>query len=148
MIPESLPQTLDGVSVVALLVLVAFVVERIVSAILFVLVSLGALSDPVLAETPASRVRTERAHQWWRFLFSAALAVLVLMIWPTLRVLRFFGQAAEGLVDDAVTWVVILGGASQIAALVKLPGASAASRPPPPPIQVTGTLKLEDSRRE
>ena len=148
--PDPMSPPLDGVSTVALLVLLAFVIERVVSGVLFFMGSIGALSDPAAAENTAARVRAERIQQWWRFFFAGLLTAGVLVVWDDLGVLRFFGQGHAGLprwIDPAITWVVLLGGADRIAALVKLPGAGAPPVTAPPPLQVTGTLKLDDSRR-
>ncbi len=137
---------LDGVSAIALLILAAFVIERVVSAVLFVFPTLHLLSDPAQVDGAGEKAKLERRTTYLRFFFSAALAAAVLAVWPTLRVVQFF-QRPDGLpgwLDPVVTWIVLMGGADRISSFVKLP-----SGPPPKkdqPLEVTGHLKLDDSR--
>ncbi|HXT19640.1 MAG TPA: hypothetical protein VN923_02710, partial [Thermoanaerobaculia bacterium] len=143
---------LDGVSALALLVLASFVIERVVSGVLFVLPTLRLLPDLAQLEEPAARARTERRHTYFRFFLSAALAAVILWQWPSLRILALFSQLSAAVppwLDPVVTWVVLMGGADRIAALVKLPGGgSAPAKREEPPIEVRGRLTLDDSRTQ
>lgn len=140
---------LDGVSALALLLLSSFVIERVVSAVLFVLPTLGMLGEPEEKEDDRAHAARERKITYARFFFSAALAAAVLTYWQHLRILELFGQPREYLgreLDFAVTWVVLLGGADRIAAVVKLPSAASAPAAKPEPLEVKGHLTLDDSR--
>jgi hypothetical protein len=140
---------LDGVSALALLLLSSFVVERVVSAALFVLPTLGVLPDPARVEAPSERAAVERKYTYFRFFLSAILAAAILWQWPSLRILALFSQLSgqvPGWLDPAITWVVLLGGADRIAAMVKLPSGPAVEKTEEQPIAVTGKLTLDDGR--
>jgi len=141
---------LDGVSALALLLLSAFVIERVVSGVLFVLPSFGVLPDPAQVEDAAARAALERKYTYWRFFLSGALVALILWQWKSLRILALFSQlsdAVPGWLDPAVTWVVLMGGAERIGAFVKLPaGGGAAEKREEQPIEVRGRLTLDDGR--
>jgi hypothetical protein len=141
---------LDGVSALALLLLCAFVVERVVSGALFVVPSLGVLPDPAQVEDAAARAAVERKYAYLRFFLSGALVAAILWQWSSLRILALFSQLSDAVpawLDPAVTWVVLMGGAERIAAFVRLPaGGPAAEKREEQRIEVHGSLTLDDGR--
>ena len=141
---------LDGISALALLLLAAFVIERVVSGALFALPTLRLLPDPAQVDDPAARAAVERRYTYLRFFLSGALAAAILWQWSSLRILALFSQlsaAVPAWLDPVVTWVVVLGGAERMAALVKLPaGGAGAPKREEQPIEVHGRLTLDDSR--
>jgi len=140
---------LDGVSALALLLLASFVIERIVSGVLFVLPTFGWLPDLAQLEDPAARAAAERKYVYLRFFLSGILVAAILWKWPSLRILKLFSQTSDALpgLDHVVTWVVLMGGADRIAAVVKLPGGGAPSaKREEQPIEVRGRLTLDDGR--
>jgi len=157
---ETMP--LDGVSVVALLLLAAFVIERVVSAVLFVLPTVGICLEATQIEVVPSQTEAERQrHELWlkqrerrrqrtiaylRFFLSGAFAAAIIWQYPTLQVLHLFGLKPANWLDWLVTGVVLLGGAERIAAFVKPPQAVPQGKAKEPPVEVTGTLTLEDGR--
>jgi len=141
---------LDGVSALALLLLASFVIERIVSGILFVFPTLRFLPDLAQFNDPAVRARMERRYTYARFFLSAALSAAILAQWPSLRVLALFSQLSRvpPWLDPVVTWVVLMGGADRISAFVKLPGGDAPAKREEQPIEVRGRLTLDDGRAQ
>jgi len=140
---------LDGVSALALLLLSSFVIERIVSGALFVLPTLGVLPDLAQVDSKTARAAAQRKYTYVRVFLSGALVAALLAQWKTLSVLGLFSQLSGQVppwLDPTVTWVVLMGGADRIAAFVKLPAGTAPEPQADPPIQVAGTLVLDDHR--
>jgi hypothetical protein len=135
----------DGVNVIAALIIAAFAIDRIVAGLLFLIGFCGkraqAVSDPGFGSDPQSA----RLRQLVYFLVAAALCAAVLIELPGFRVLSGLGYPANSTLDTLVTALIMLGGADRMSDLVgKLPEAAQAL-PAPKPLEVTGTVVLEEA---
>lgn len=137
---------LDGVSTAALLALVAFAIDRVVSALLFILIYVRVLSDPQRGKGEA-RIAAERTHKLVYFVVATILVVIVIKMYSSIRILAAMGSTTDApLLDEFLTGVVLLGGSDRLGEWLS-PGAPAtAEEESPPPVKVTGTLTLDDRR--
>jgi hypothetical protein len=137
----------DGVSVTALMVLVAFAVERVTKGILFLLTPVKAwqrfLSGPPSIDDRAREA--ERRQKLAYFAFAGILALIVVLASPKMRVLYALDMNAPMLLDAGLTWLVLVAGADRIGDLVQDKRGAVVEKPPKP-LQVEGTLILKEDR--
>jgi hypothetical protein len=135
----------DGVSVLALIVVASFVIDRVVSGVLFVASLANMAPDPEGANSAAARVHAEKIYKLVYFLLAGLLVVAVLVYFPDIRVLPSLGVQAP-ILDKLVTGLLLVGGAERLSQFIQTPGGGQKSEskpePPPPPIRVEGTLTL------
>ncbi len=133
----------DGVSVTAFMVLVAFALERVTTAVLF-LISFGGKGRRFLLGSPDDKPGdAERRYKLTYFLCAGALAMLVVIAGPAVRVLTSLGMNSPALLDIAVTWLVLIAGADRIGDLVGgKRGAGSFAEKPAKPVQIEGTVTL------
>ena len=131
-------QHLDNATVLAIMALSTFVMERTVTALLFLCRRFtGFPSDP----------DREGDYLLWYYALSTLLVTGILLSAKGLRLLYSVGytQVPEA-VDIFVTAILIVAGGQALAEALKLSGAKTsvvAAPPNPPPLKVTGTLKLD-----
>ncbi|HLG14015.1 MAG TPA: hypothetical protein VJH03_05715 [Blastocatellia bacterium] len=136
---------IDGVTALALVVIASFAIDRIVTAILFLGSFAGIVPDPDLRESGPERVRAAKAYKLIYFILAGGLGVVVLAYFGNVRILRAMGiQEATPLVDTLVTGLLLMGGAERLSQFIQSPGGSSEEKSAARPIEVTGTLKLED----
>ncbi len=123
---------IDGVSAIALILIGSFAIDRIVTALMFL------LSFVKLAPEPAN----DRKYKLMYYSLATALAAVILY-YGHLRVLSAMKIEIDPLVDMVITGIVLVGGADSIAGLLKVP-AGDAPEAKPQPIEVTGKLMLDD----
>jgi hypothetical protein len=134
------------VSTPASIALAAFAIDRIVSAILFVLLYAHILSDPG-EKTGADQIATDRNYKLVYFSASLVLVLIVLLGFPDIRILEAMGSRGNAReLDFMLTGIVLLGGAERLGAWMKTEGTESGAGSGEPPIQVKGTLTLEDKR--
>jgi TctA family transporter len=126
---------LDGVSAIAMILIGSFAIDRIVTALLFL------LSFVRLA--PEAAVH-ERRYKLIYYCLAGVLGIVVLGYYGQVRVLTALGIRIEPLIDTLLTGIVLVGGADRIAELLKAPGAEP-RKEEPQPIEITGKLVLEES---
>ncbi len=126
---------LDGVSAVALILIASFAIDRIVTALLFLL-SFVRLVPEAAAD--------ERKYKLIYFGLAGLLGTVVLAHYGQVRVLTALGIRIEPLIDTILTGIVLVGGADRIAELLKPPGAES-QKEESQPIEITGKLILEES---
>ncbi len=138
----------DGVSVTALMVLVAFAIERVTTAVLFLLSCnrrwrrlLAGSSVP--AQDPGA---FERHQKIFYFFLAGAFAIAVVLLSARVRVLSALDVDAPAVLDVCLTWLVLVAGADRISELVGKPDAGAAE-PASKPLVVEGTLTLKEDER-
>ncbi len=135
---------LDGVSTTALIALAAFAIDRIVSAVLFVLISAHLLSDPEL-QSGAARIKAGRTGKVVYFVVSLVLVVAVLNSFSSVRILAAMGLRGDApILDKILTGIVLLGGTERLGEWMKTDGSDSGSSSTGTSVQVTGTLTLDE----
>ncbi|MBI3472041.1 MAG: hypothetical protein HY013_11855 [Candidatus Solibacter usitatus] len=125
----------DGVSAIALILIASFAIDRVVTAVLFLLAWVGWAPDPAV---------DERKYKLIYFLLGGVLGIFVLAHFGQVRVLTALGITIDTYLDTGLTGIVLVGGADRIAGLLKVPGA-APQKEEPQPMVITGKLVLEES---
>lgn len=140
---------MDGVSAIALIVIVSFTIERIVTGLLFGLSFLGpwrrAFPDPATFADQAWRTEAERKEKIVRFVFASLLGIGMLAWYGDVRLLKaMLNRDINWFLDTLVTGLALVAGADRVGAILKMPGAPGVERRSPEPIEITGKLILED----
>ena len=125
----------DGVSAIALILIASFAIDRVVTAVLFLLAWAGWAPDPVA---------DERKYKLIYYLLGGALGIFVLAHFGQVRVLTALGIKIDQYLDTTLTGIVLVGGADRIAGLLKAPS-GAPQNAAPQPMVITGKLVLEES---
>jgi len=130
---------MDGLTAVALVLIASFAIDRIVTAALFLASLMGILREPGPGDA-----HSEKVHKLVYFVLAGILGVVVLGYFGNVRILRAMGLPdANPVVDWIVTGLLLMGGAERLSGLIQ-PGAAEKPDPKPIPIEVTGTLTIED----
>ena len=135
---------LDGVTAIVLILIASFAIDRIVTALLFLLSFVSSSMDPASIEPAGARARAEKQYKLLYVVVAGVLAIFVLAYYGGVRILSALGIATDPLLDTILTGIVLVGGSDRIAALLKLSGGAGLEPPAPPPIQITGRVTLED----
>jgi hypothetical protein len=137
---------MGGPSVVALVLLLSFAIDRVVSFLLFALSYSGwwckHFPDPDAVPDPAQKLDAQRRQRAAYFALAAAFSVVVLAAVGQGVLGRLGFQV--GRFDPFLTALILMGGAEQVA---KFSGTMGASTPPAvsePPVRISGTLTLEE----
>ena len=87
--------TVSGITVLTLVVVLSFAIDRVVAATMFLLSFSGAwgrkFPEPTLIKSRAERFHAERSRKLIYFAFASILAVLVLLVADQVRVLTALG---------------------------------------------------------
>ncbi|MEK6324251.1 MAG: hypothetical protein AABN33_21645 [Acidobacteriota bacterium] len=137
----------DGVSVLALIVVASFVIDRVVSGVLFVASLAHIVPDPERADSVTKRAGAEKMYKLVYFILAGLLVVAVLVYFPDVRILKAMGvQGITPILDKLVTGLLLVGGAERLSQFIQTPGSGQKSEskpePPLPPIRIEGTLML------
>jgi hypothetical protein len=137
---------MGGVSVVALMLLLSFGIDRIVAGILFVLSWSekwrSLCPDPAEATDPHERAVAERKQKTAYFILAAAFSVgLLAMVGKGVFTDMGF---ARGPLDVLLTALIVMGGAERVSAFSALLHPGAEAQASEPPLHITGTLTLEE----
>lgn len=172
--------TSNPVSVIVMIVLAAFVIDRIVAAILF-LISFNKswatrFPDPASVESPEPRRTVEKKQKLIYFVLATLFAFVFLLSFKQVGVIKALGfHQADNRVattaattgaeptptpvasvepadpnrrsvgDFLLTWLILVGGAENIARLLKSHGEfGGGAQKESQPIEITGKLTLED----
>jgi hypothetical protein len=143
---------LDGVTAIAAVVIASFAIDRIVRGALFLLSFWRrwdlAVQDP---DDPASTHGGRKNFRLAYFVLAGALGLVALGWYGGVRILSALGfQSVDPVLDTVVTGLLLVGGAERTGALLQGLGGgglAAASSTPSQPIEITGTLVLNDSGR-
>jgi hypothetical protein len=137
---------LDGISTTALIALAAFAVDRIVSAVLFILLYIHVLPDPGV-KSGADQIAAERTYKLVYFIASLVLVIALLQSFSSIRILAGMGLRGDApLLDAILTGIVLLGGTERLGAWMRTDGIGTGTVSTEQPIQVTGKLTLDDKR--
>ena len=150
--PPIVATKIDGISGIALILICAFAIDRIVRGLLFGLSYwkrwAALVPDP---RDPATPVPRRKHHQLAYFCFATFLGVIALGWYGGVRILSALGfTAVNPILDTLITGLILVGGADRMEAVLgKLgaQGAEPAKAADPPPIQITGTLVLDERSR-
>lgn len=137
----------DGVSVTALMVLVAFAIERGTSGTLFLL-SLRKTWRKFIAGSSETREGAEDAQRRYKLIYfclAGTIALIAVIFSPKLRALHAMGMYAPEPIDIMLTWLVLVAGADRIGELVQSDHGPAAEKSTTP-IKVEGTLTLKEDK--
>ena len=135
-----------GISIVAFASLAAFAIDRMVTGVLFVLSFSPAwrsfCPEPELFSTAEEKLRAERKQKAAYFAFAGVLTIIALWLLgqPILHQIAPL-DGHRGL-DYFLTALVLIGGAERVGEFQKSMGNSAVH--PDPPVQIKGTLVLEE----
>lgn len=137
---------MNGVSVLAQIVIASFVIDRVVSGVLFVALLAHLVPDAEMADGAKDRVKAERVYKLVYFVLAAALVVAVMLSFPGIRILASLGMQVPIDLDRIVTGLLFLGGAERLSQFLQTSGSagdtSEAKSAPSPPIAIEGTLML------
>ncbi|HKS57694.1 MAG TPA: hypothetical protein VJS12_20520 [Steroidobacteraceae bacterium] len=139
---------METISVAAMVVVAAFAIERVSTALFFLLSFVPqwneAMPDPGTEPDPTLQADLRRRMQLAAALVTGALALLVVW-WFDIRILHeLHVPKAPDTLDRLFSAVVLMGGSAQIGELLKGSKSPVLPAKPPEPIRVTGTLILED----
>lgn len=152
--PDSVPQTrIDGVSAIALILIVSFAIDRLIRGLFFLLSYSRAWSnafpDPELNDVAPS-ARAERNRKLIYFSLAALLAMVALGWFGRVRILAALGfTAVNPVLDIIVTGLILMGGADRAGQLLQSVGGPGAqgSKPQPTPIEITGRVTIDEQSR-
>src|SRR5436190_13616520 len=141
---------LDGISVIALIIVVSFAIDRIVRGIFFLLSYVGpwarAFPEPEFSKTKPSP-RAERNRKLIYFVLSGALGIIALAWFGRIRILAALGfTSVSPWLDVIVTGLILVGGAERTEQILRGVGGghpSAASETSKP-LEITGKLIIDD----
>ena len=136
---------LDGISAIAVLLIAAFAIDRIVTAILFLLGFIPAWSR---------MFSDDKRNKLIYFVFAAVFSAGVVVALSGMRTVDATGQAGTGIlyalgfkqhwIDVVLTMLILMGGAERISEVLKNIDASKAVSEKPAPIEITGKLTLDE----
>ena len=139
---------IDGVSAVAAVLIASFAVDRIVTAILFLLSYSPAWKRkfPAPAAKPEGEQRDQAAKnlKLAYFCLCAALAIPVIAGVGKIRILAALGFPTNQYIDILVTGLVLVGGSDRVADMLKL-GSPGEGKGEAKPIAIKGEITLTDS---
>ena len=131
----------DAFSVTAVLLFVAFAVERVTSGLLFLLSFSKRWNSSFNAAGGAAQVRRGKLAY---YILAGTLVLIVLIFGQELRALRALDVNAWGGIDFFLTWLLLVAGADRIADIM---GADSGAEPAAgvsKPLQIEGEVTLLD----
>jgi hypothetical protein len=145
----------EGLSILTLLLVAAFTVERLSSAVSFVLTWMGLIPDPeAMDEEARKRAGARNARTLWHVLISAAFVGPVLYLLGDFNFLGTLGVSAPVRIpvwlDHLILGIVLIGGSQQLSEFLKMvhyeppSGKKAASND----VEISGTVALEDAGKK
>lgn len=134
----------DGVSVITMIVLSLFVIERVKAGILFASSWEERFRDQAISEDEHKRLKSQRRKKLVEFLITGALVLVVLLAYPEISILQPLGINAGRVFDFALTWLVLTAGSDRLGDLLK--GGGESVRAQPREVKITGDLRLESER--
>ena len=145
-----LAETLDigGGSAIAVVVIIAFAIERTVTALLFLLpfnhTWARYFPDPASIQDPGKRIQAERRARLIYYSLASFLALIIAWV-GNVRLLHALGLTDSRVVLDIfVTVLVLVAGSDILAHVTKLSGAPGSGASSQQPIEITGKLVLEE----
>jgi hypothetical protein len=141
-----MPEPLGGFSAIAVLLIAAFSIDRLVSAVIFLLAFIDpwdAYFNPIRQSGELERDQAQRRQKLVYFVFAGICAGIVIKALDGYGILHHIGFQNYPL-DIFLTVIILMGGAERLAELLKTPGApGSASAAAEPPIRITGIVDLK-----
>jgi hypothetical protein len=143
----------DGINLLTILLIAAFAIERVSAGILFLLQLFHLIGDPNSVEDAAQREHAKRKYTLYHFAVSGILVIFVLLYVGDFRFLDALGLGNRAdlsrvpiFVDHLLLAVVLVGGAEQMSAFLKMVGAPSGSprETGAQPVEVSGKLIIEE----
>ena len=139
---------IDGVSAVAVVLIASFAVDRLVTAILFLLSYHQGwkrkFPDPAQQPEGEPREKAARNRKLAYFCIGAALAIPLIAGFGKIRMLAALGFPTNQYLDILVTGLILIGGSDRVAEMLKL-GGSGEAKSEAKPLNITGRLIIEDT---
>jgi hypothetical protein len=141
---------IDGISVIALVLIASFAVDRIVRGAFFLLGFFKRwrrlVPDPADSHTTPTGARV---YQFVYMCFAGLLALVALSFLGNVRVLEALGYTqVDPVIDTLFTGLLIMGGAERTEVILqKLGVGGAAGKPAATPLEITGKVVLENSKQ-
>jgi prepilin signal peptidase PulO-like enzyme (type II secretory pathway) len=141
--------SIGGVSVMVLILVLSFAIDRVVKASLFLLSFVDPwtrrVPDPLTIEDPARRAKAEKKQTLVYFTLAGILGLIVIAIYGDIRVLKALGYEANKILDAVATGIVLTGGSDFVGKLLQISGVGGGTEQKTQPIEITGKLILENS---
>jgi hypothetical protein len=139
---------MEAATVAALVAIASFAIDRIAAATFFLLSFAEgwreSFPDPATLPDGALRTDAARKLKLVYYIFVGALALIAVLL-LRIQILDALNVPGGGTWIDALfSAIVLMGGSGQIAALLGAPHAAPQSKPPPEPIQIRGSVRLEE----
>jgi hypothetical protein len=141
---------LDGISVIALIIILSFAIDRIVRGLFFLLSYVGpwarALPEPDFSKS-RSTPKIEQNRKLIYFVLSATLGIVALAWFGRIRILAALGfTSVNPWLDVLVTGLILVGGAERTEQVLKGIGAGgySGSSSESKPLEITGRLVIDD----
>jgi hypothetical protein len=139
---EGKEETMNGLSVLVMILVLSFAIERLVKAVLFLL-SFSVLQGPETIEDPGNRIKAEKRQTLIFFALAGFLGLIVIALYGDIRVLKALGYESKKGLDAFVTGIVLMGGSDFIGKVLDISGIGGATASKAQPIEITGKLVLE-----
>ncbi len=143
---------IGGGNIIALLFILSFAIDRVVYGLLYILSWLRPwrrlMPDPKTVQDTDARERAIRKQKLVYFVLAGVLAIVILVHGKLAGVGVFsaIGTDVPDYLEIIVTALVLIGGSDFIGKLVNVTGSSGIESASTP-IEITGSIKLEDSTR-
>lgn len=138
---------MDGVTLVSVILIASFGIERIVNGLLFLLSFVKPWArrfpDPALIEGVIEKAKARKKGKLVYFALAGILGIVVMAYLGNIRLLHAVGIETKAAFDVILTGLILVGGSDRIGELLKMPGAPGVAKPEPSPLEITGTLTLE-----
>ena len=138
---------MDGVTLVSVIVIASFGIERIVKGLLFVLSFIKPWArrfpDPALVEGSIEQAKARKKEKLAYFTLAGILGIVVMAYVGNIRLLYAVGIETKPAFDVILTGLILVGGSDRIGELLKMSGAPGVGKAEPAPLEIRGTLTLE-----
>ena len=144
---------MSGISVLVLILILSFALERVVKAFLFLLsyvpIWCRFAPDPRMIDNVIERIRAEKKQKLIYTLIVAILGGILVNVYPDIRLIQnLVGETTNPYLDMIVTVIVLLAGSDIVGRLLNISGIgemdTGAASTRSEPIEITGKLILED----
>src|SRR5438093_9834667 len=104
----------DGVTAIAMIVIISFAIDRIVTATLFVLSLVAPSFDPDTVDVPTRRKRAERIQRPLYVVLAGLLGIFVVARYGNVRILSALGIETDSMLDIILTGIILVEGSDRI----------------------------------
>ena len=140
--------SIGGISVLVLILVLSFVIDRTAKATLFALsfvkVPWVPQFNPELVDNKVDKAKAKRSQTLLYFVLATALSVGVVVYYGDIRVLKALGgYDGQVVLDTVVTGIVLICGSELLSRLFKIESGGEPGSSGPQPVEITGRLTLE-----